>query len=178
MKAVSLIASPRKEGNGTILINKVNEGIIEQGGENEIININDININGCQACDNCGLDVDCVQEDDFLNVINKISEADVLIFDAPIYFGQICGQGKSFLDRFYSILRNPSKDLRKKTVLFFTYGSPQGTFTEYCGTIGGIFERAGFEVQETVDVGDIQPAGSVNDRPEILKKAKDIGANL
>lgn len=51
---------------------------------------------GCLACQSSGK---CVIEDSVRNVLDEISEADVLIFATPIYYYSISGQLKTFMDR-------------------------------------------------------------------------------
>ena len=42
----------------------------------------------------------CIIEDDFASIMEKIKAADVLVFATPVYFGDLSESMRGFLDRF------------------------------------------------------------------------------
>lgn len=179
MNVLGLVASPRKIGNGNIIVNEILKGALDNGAKTAIYHLNDLEIKHCQACKSCGPDKDCVLSDDNQEVQNALLDADVLIFAIPIYFGQMSSLSKTFIDRLYSIARNPSKSLDGKRVLvIFTHGAPSGTYAEYLELSSNIFKALGFELIEGVDEGGYQEKGSLKEDSEELAKFRKIGAEL
>ena len=128
MKILALIGSPRKNGNCDILVNKIAEKI---DGEKEILFLNELNLNYCNACQACQKG-DCIKDDDTRDIIAKIEDADLLIFSSPIYFGQVSAQAKTVIDRFYMISQNPERTLEgTKVIQVFTQANPSDAFDPY-----------------------------------------------
>ena len=68
--------------------------------ETEIINLYDLNYTGCISCFACkrleGKSYGkCAVKDDIQEVLEKVSQADGIIFGSPIYHGNITGQLQS-----------------------------------------------------------------------------------
>ncbi|MBK1811838.1 flavodoxin family protein [Clostridium sp. YIM B02505] len=105
MKVIALNGSPRKTKNTAKMIKEALEGAKTQGAEIELINLYDLNYKGCVSCFACKR-IDgqshskCAVNDDLQSVLRKIEEADALILGSPIYFGEVTGEMRSFLERF------------------------------------------------------------------------------
>lgn len=106
MKVYGINGSPRKNNNTATLLKKALEGVKSStpNAETEIINLYDLNYTGCKSCFACKL-IDgksygkCAIKDDLHEVLEKLSQADGIIFGSPIYFGDITGQLRSLLER-------------------------------------------------------------------------------
>jgi len=84
------------------------------------------NIHGCLGCDMCKQTPNvCVQQDDMIGLLQKISGAECLVFASPIYFAGITSQLKAVLDRCHCLEKDRMQN--KKTVLLFTSGSVDET---------------------------------------------------
>ncbi|WP_434799302.1 flavodoxin family protein [Terrisporobacter vanillatitrophus] len=108
MKVYAINGSPRKNKNTATLLEKALDGVKESVKskeiETEIINLYDLNYTGCKSCFACkrlnsASYGKCAVKDDIKEVLEKVSQADGLIFGSPIYFGTITGQLQSFLER-------------------------------------------------------------------------------
>lgn len=102
MKVLAYNGSPRKNGNTSILIQTVFKQLEKEGIETEEVNIGLKNYKGCIGCMKCMelKNGKCVITSDDLNdQIEKIKQADALIFGSPIYCANISGQLKTFIDR-------------------------------------------------------------------------------
>jgi len=181
MDAISVIASPRRMGNCRQIVDKITEGIVENGGSNTIYFIDDMNIKGCQGCKRCkdlNNPTKCIIKDDFLKIMDKIEEGYTLIFAAPNYFGEINAQGHLFMDRFYSMTKTTPNKLENnaKAVVIHTYGAKQGHYDEYIKSRARLFASIGLDVVEILSVGNNEPSKSSDEN--ILNKAKEIGLNL
>lgn len=105
MKVLAFNGSPRKNANTATLLKKSLEGA-RQGGaiETEIIHLYDLNFTGCRSCFACkklngNSYGQCAVQDGLTQVIEEARKADVLIFGSPIYFGNLSGEMRSFLER-------------------------------------------------------------------------------
>ncbi len=100
----------------------------KQGHQTEYVYLYDLNFKGCGNCEYTSPEEGyCTKKDDLNPVIQKMLEADLVVFSAPIYLDYICGTAKTFLDRFcgfvnpdFSINRLPGK----KFVLLTSQGDP------------------------------------------------------
>jgi multimeric flavodoxin WrbA len=140
MKIYAINGSPRKNKNTATLLQKALDGVKESAKdkeiETEIINLYDLNYTGCKSCFACkrlgGVSYGkCPVKDDIQEVLEKVSQADGLIFGSPIYFGNITGQLQSFLERLlYPFLvydKNASTIAPKKmpTAFIYTMNAPE-----------------------------------------------------
>lgn len=181
MKAITVIASPRKNGNCHTIVQSITDGITQNNGENKIYYVDQMNIKPCQACQGCRNPDNpskCVINDDFRMVMDEMENADTLIFATPNYFGEINAQGHIFMDRFYSMTKSTPNQLKKdkKAVIIFTYGAPTGTYDDYITKRARIFESIGLNVVEIMSVGDSKP--TCGDSDDLLNHAKSVGLNL
>lgn len=107
MKVYAINGSPRKNKNTATLLNKALEGVKASNpdAETEVINLYDLNYTGCKSCFACKLIGGksygkCAIKDDLYEVLEKLSQADGIIFGSPIYLGQITAQLQGFFERF------------------------------------------------------------------------------
>ncbi len=105
MKKIYIInASPRKNWNTDKMCQSFAQGVQDAGGKAEIINLYDINFKGCRACYACKLRNGknlgrCAYPDGLTEVLDKVAYGDGIVFATPIYFGDVTGVMKSFLER-------------------------------------------------------------------------------
>lgn len=100
-KVLVIASSPRKNANSTILACSIAEGAEEAGAEVEILRLYDFTIKPCRGCYACTHpeNTNCVQQDDMQLLYPKIREADAIVLATPVYFFNMSGQLKVFLDR-------------------------------------------------------------------------------
>ena len=102
MKAIIVNGSPRKNGNCNILAEKFAGWLAGENVEAEVLQIGNMNVNGCLGCWACSDTNKCIQKDeDFHGAAAKIYEADALMVFAPVYYDSIPSQLKSFMDRLF-----------------------------------------------------------------------------
>ena len=108
MKVYAINGGPRKNKNTDILLQKALYGVKESAKdkeiETEIINLYDFRYTGCKSCFACkrieGKSYGkCAVKDDIHEILEKLSQADGIIFGTPVYLGNITGQLQSFLER-------------------------------------------------------------------------------
>ncbi len=138
MKVIGINGSPRKGWNTDILLKNVLEGAASVGAETEMVYLYDLKFRGCVSCMACKLRKEprpcrCVQRDDLTPVLERVHAADVVVLGSPIYFSEVTGEMRSFLERFlfqylnyddYATPLSPAK----KSAWIYTMNCPESLF--------------------------------------------------
>lgn len=104
MKVYAINGSPRKNNNTGTLLKKAIEGVKSSNKEveTEIIYLYDYKFTGCKSCFACKLiggNTKCALKDDMTEILEKLTQADGIIFGSPIYLHSITSQLKALLER-------------------------------------------------------------------------------
>jgi multimeric flavodoxin WrbA len=104
MNVIAINGSPRKKWNTATLLEKAIEGATSQGAETSLVHLYDLHFKGCVSCFVCktrGCESygTCAVQDDLTPIYSEIKEASALILGSPIYFGDVTGEMRSFLER-------------------------------------------------------------------------------
>lgn len=180
---IAFASSPRIDGNSDILCGGILAGARSAGGEIEKIHLDKLHIAPCLGCEKCleSVEAPCVIDDDMSALIEKIKNADGLVFASPIYFCSVNGQMKIFLDRLNAIFdRNYNALAGKKAALAFSYAEKDalksGVFNAY-----QMFRDA-FDALNMNFVGCVHAAcpkkNEISENKDILKEAFLIGRNF
>ncbi len=140
MKVLVINASANKERSTTLKLTKTFlEGLEVEAQDVDFVTTIDMNINPCRACYACWFKTagTCVQKDDASEVMEKIRQADLVIWSIPLYAYGVPSHCKALMDRtvsFNSALMYIDSDCiahhygyeegNKKTVLISTAGLP------------------------------------------------------
>ncbi len=100
MKAIGISSSGRKAAYSKIIVKDILE---ESGVEYEMIHLATLNIKGCLGCLKCADTNKCVQKDDFQEVIDKINDANALVFGGGNYYGMLNAIGHTFWERTFAL---------------------------------------------------------------------------
>jgi len=106
MKAIGIVAGPRKGQVTDRLTDSALKGLSDRGAETEKIYLIDLIIKPCRGCLTCQRTGRCVTDDDFNSVTDKVTEADVIVFSSPTYFSNVTSCAKRFFDRGYSMFKD------------------------------------------------------------------------
>ena len=98
-KVLILSTSPRVNSNSEALADAFGRGAEEAGHSVEKISLRGKNIRFCLGCFVCQEKGRCVIPDDMGPIVEKMEQADVLVFATPIYYYEMSGQMKTLLDR-------------------------------------------------------------------------------
>jgi len=98
-KVLVISTSPRKGGNSEILADEFMRGATDAGNNTEKVVLYDKKIGFCIGCFACQKTKRCVVNDDAIEIVEKMFNADVIVFATPVYFYDMCGQMKTLIDR-------------------------------------------------------------------------------
>lgn len=103
MKVLMLNGSPRIDGNTTIALKEMEKEFLKEKIEVEIIQVGNLAIRGCIACNYCYKNDRCGINDIVNEISEKFEAADALVVASPVYYASANGTLISCLDRlFYS----------------------------------------------------------------------------
>jgi len=182
-RVLILAASPRKNGNSTILALKAAEGVKAEGGEADVVSLGNLKIVPCNACDVCRTkpETGCVIKDDMQPLYKKIEDAQGVIFATPVYWFNISAQMKLFIDRTYAIHGKGYYAFTGKDVgVILTY-EDEDVFVS-----GGINALRSFQdifayVKANIVgavYGSAGKAGDIKANGELMQKAYDLGKKI
>lgn len=123
VKVIGIQSSPNSDGLTSLLAQAALNGAASGGAETELVHLNRLNVESCRAHDRgwgiCRDEGECMLEDDFQVLREKINGADALVFSTPVYFGDVSESAKRFLDRWRrcEIHNRQSSPLRGKLVI-------------------------------------------------------------
>ncbi len=130
MKILAVNGSPRKTWNTATLLKRALKGAASQGADTELVHLYDLAFTGCTSCFACktrdGKSYgQCAVKDGLKPILKKVEEADALILGSPIYFGNVSGEMRSFLERllfpFFAYTDPPQSLFPKKIPTGFIY---------------------------------------------------------
>lgn len=106
MKVLAINGSPKAEGNTWFGLKTAGAELEKAGIEVEYLHIGNKTIQGCTACGQCARNRDekCVLPGDHVNEwIQKMKEADGLLFGSPVHYSAIGASMKAFMDRAFYV---------------------------------------------------------------------------
>ncbi len=185
MHVVAIMGSPRREGNSCSLAKVIINRVASAGASVDTYILNQMSFRGCQGCSACkGKSDKCIVRDELTPVLQAVIDCDVLLLATPIYWGDISGQMKLFIDRTYSFLKPDFKDRPDKHRL------PPGKYLIWVETQGAenealfkdVFERYNnffsqlkyFENTYHLRACGMSTGVTVELKPEILAQAVEI----
>ena len=104
-----LTSSPRKNGNTNTIVNWCAQSATDAGAEVECVDIARLKYksNGCISCYSCQESdkYECKVKDDANDILERLSDFDVVVYSTPIYMFGPSAQLKLLLDRTYSLVK-------------------------------------------------------------------------
>ena len=104
-KIVIIDGGPRRKFNTASMLQKFAEGASSVSNEIEVktVRLYGLDYKGCMSCMACKIKGKasnvCKFKDALTPVLEEIAEADGLVLGSPIYFGDVTGQMRAFLER-------------------------------------------------------------------------------
>lgn len=181
MKILAVLGSARRGGNTETLIKEALRGAGEP--DAEVFALAEMKIVGCQGCKGCKLPGSdgCIFADDMQILYEKMKEADAIVLGSPIYYGEVTGQMKSFMDRWYA-LKDGEGNIRmpkgKKALFIVVQGATvEDWYDHTLKRLAKVVSKYGMEPEILVAPG-VESKGEAKKNKELMKKAFLAGARL
>lgn len=188
MKIVALLGSPRLAGNSAFMAHRFLDAARNHGAEAQIFTLNTLRYRGCQACQSCKTTHSvCVQNDDLTPVLEAVRRCDVLVLATPVYYGDVTGQMKTFIDRTYCYFtpgyRTSADKSRlapgKKLVFIQTQGHPSpDAFADIFPRYSGFLKHHGLAESYLLRACGVSGPDNVHSRPDVLAEVDALAAEL
>ena len=158
--------------------------------ENEIktFNLNQLNYMGCQGCRKCLTDAEkCIINDDLQEVLEAVSESDILVLASGVYYGELTSQTKGFIDRTYSFnvpdfITNPNSsrlEPGKCRVMILAQGHPdKDMFSDIFTRYNYFFEKKGFSGNHLIRACGVLNNGDIDSKKDVLKQADKVAEDI
>jgi len=136
MRILAVNGSPRKNFNTAALLECAAKGAAAAGAVTETIHLYDHRYSGCISCfackrkENAGFG-HCAVKDGLSPILEKAMACDALLLGSPIYFSDITGMMRSFLERLafmnltYDDPYRPAPGKHISSAFFFTMNMPR-----------------------------------------------------
>lgn len=99
MRILAINGSHRQGRNTATMLKLVLEEAQGQGAETELVELSGLSIRPCTACNRCLRGPICSVQDDMKPLADKMLSSDAIILGSPVYFGNVTGLMKNFMDR-------------------------------------------------------------------------------
>jgi multimeric flavodoxin WrbA len=100
LQILAINGSHRKGKNTALMLRTVLEEAAALGAATELLELVDFNIRPCRACNKCLRQPKCAIEDDDMAAIGeKMLAADGIVLGSPVYWANVTGLMKDFMDR-------------------------------------------------------------------------------
>lgn len=171
-----------KKGNTHIMVKEFSKGAEQAGAEVENVFLVKKKIHPCRGCLTCWVKTPgkCVIKDDMAELIQKFNESDIVVFATPVYFDNVTGIMKDFMDRLVPVIdphfekdeggecvHNSRSENPPKVVVISNCGFPEQSHFQ---VLELLFKRVARNMRSEV-VGEIYRGGGaiLRDAPQILK---------
>lgn len=162
-RIIAFNGSHRSEKGFTeMALNKFLKGAESAGGQYEVLYPSKKRIAACDSCGKCLFETPgiCKFNDDMGSIIQKMEEADLLLFACPVYFDSMPSHMKKMIDRLRATLdaffefregrtyhlKTNSKE--QKVILLFTAGNPEReSFVSISRVFNRIIDNMGWQLE-------------------------------
>lgn len=127
-KAVLIInGATREEGNTDRILRHFVRGVREAGGKAAEVKLRNKNIGQCVGCCKCRDAGRCGSDDSMTALRRRLERSQVLVFASPVYWCEITGLLKTFIDRlyYYHHPKNAPLVAGKKSLVVLTLGESE-----------------------------------------------------
>lgn len=153
MNVLAISGAGNKRRNTASMLKKAFDGAMSvEGATGELVYLYDLDFKGCYGCHSCKLLDEnrlgrCATRDGLTEVLQKAIDADVLLIGSPIYYGNVTGITRAFMERFlfpamtYNVDRVPLYPKRSKVGWVLTSNAPYEAYAEYAKSLCDLMGR-------------------------------------
>ncbi len=177
-KVLIISTSLRGGSNSEILAKECEKGAKAAGHDVEYISLKGKTIKYCIGCLSCQTKGACVLKDDVAEIMDKVKDAEVIVFATPIYYYEMCGQMKTLLDRLNPLYPT---DYKFRDIYMIATAAEDEDYTfekAYSGLEGWVdcFEKAA--LKGLLAGGGIDGSNDAAKHEDVMKKAYELGMSL
>jgi multimeric flavodoxin WrbA len=170
VKVLGISTSPRIKGNSDLLLRHALAGAESAGSQAEYVRLADYKIGPCIECNACYETGRCVVQDDYPQLLQKMLDADRLIFATPVFFMTVCAQAKMLIDRGQCLWAE--KYILKKE----SFAS--GRDRRIRLTMASYFDSLQVRYVSNLFVSKVDSRGEIEQHPSAPKEAYRLGSQL
>jgi multimeric flavodoxin WrbA len=181
-KVFIINGATREGGNTDTLLSKFCQGMKDSGREVNDVRLRDLEISDCVGCCQCLKEKTCHFEDDMTDLRQSLIATNVIVFASPIYWCEVTGLMKTFIDRLYFFHHQVNRDMisGKKALIFTTLGEKEAGYesevlVEFYRRFLGSLD---IEIIEMLFFADLMEKDAVTARPDYLERAYTTGKRL
>ena len=177
-KILFVSSSLRAGSNSERLAQEAARGAQDAGNEVEFVSLKDKDLRFCKGCLACQKTGKCVIKDDMTEMIAKVQSAEALVFVTPIYYYELSGQLKTFLDRCNPLF---PQEYAFREVYLMTASAEDGDEV-YETAVGGLkgwidcFPKCRYA--GVFSGGGLNDGGEAEQKPDMLERAYAFGKGL
>jgi len=179
MKKVLIIStSLRNNANSEILAHETEKGAKSAGHEVEFISLKDKVLNFCKGCMACQKLGKCVINDDGNEILEKMKNAEVIVWATPVYYYEMSGQMKTLIDRANALFSTPH-NIKEVYVISTSADSGKNVIQAVLNGVNGwIACLNGVNLRGCLDGGGLEAPNDALKNQELLSKAFELGKNI
>jgi len=187
VKVLGISTSPRIKGNSDLLLRQALAGAESAGAHVEYVHLSDYNVGPCIECNSCYTTGSCKVEDDYQRLLEKLLDADRLIFATPIFFMSVCAQAKMLIDRGQCLwahkyglkkqLISPERD-RRAMVIAVGGSKSKKQFESVRLTLKSYFDSLQMRYVSGLFVNKVDARAAIEKHPLAMKEAFRLGKEL
>lgn len=177
-KVVIITTSLRAGSNSDILAKECERGAKEAGHDVELISLKGKEIKYCIGCLSCQKTGSCVIKDDVSDILEKVRNAEVIVYATPLYYYGISGQMKTLLDRLNPLFSSEYAFRDVYMIVTAAENEPSTFEKAYTALQGWVdcFEKA--SLKGMVTGGGIDEPNKAGNASDVMKKSYELGKNL
>ncbi len=187
LRVLGISTSPRNMGNSDVLLRHALAGAESAGAKTEYVRLADYKIGPCIECNACYVTGRCSVQDDYQQLLEKMLEADRLIFATPVFYMTVCAQAKMLIDRGQCLWASKyvlKKDLfsteRDRRAMVIAVGGSKSKKQFECVrlTMTAYFDSLQMRYVSSLFVNKIDERGEIEKHPNAIKEAHRLGGEL
>ena len=160
MKVLAILGSRNPKGQTARAVEALLQGVTDSGSQTEEILLPKMKIERCRQCEDdgwgiCRTEGHCVIQDDFASIVDKLENANVVVFATPVYFGDLSESMRAFLDRLRRTCMHESGKVKigdKAALGICVAGGGGGGAPSCVVSLVNCLSRCGFDVVDMMPV--------------------------
>ncbi|MHC4507825.1 MAG: flavodoxin family protein [Planctomycetota bacterium] len=187
VKVLGISTSPRIKGNTDVLLRRALAGAESAGARTEYVRLADYEIGPCIECNACHATGRCDVRDDYQSLLEKMLDADRLIFATPVFFMTVCAQAKMLIDRGQCLWAQKyilKKDLfcseRDRRAMVIAVGGSRSKKQFECIRLAmmSYFDSLQIRYVSNLFVTEVDARGEIEKHPAAIEQAYRLGGEL